>query len=311
MQTATPVAGPDDQTVAGGDSGHGQRHRSRIRIQLGTYGGVLPFFIYAILFFGLPTFRVIFLAFRNQDGGWTLSNVNSAIRGIYLLSFERSIELSAVSSTTAAILGFIAAYAIAISSRPFLRRAVQTASGVFANTGGVPLAFFFIATIGTYGLVTKALNAIGINLYAGGWTLFSFTGLVLVYLFFQIPLMIIVILPAIDGLRLEWREAAASLGGSKWQFWRYVAGPLLLPPFTGAVLLLFANSFAAYATASALTSGTIPLVPLQIGSLISGNVIADRANLGYALGFGMIVVIAIVMGSYAYLQKRSAKWLRR
>lgn len=311
MKTATSVAGSDDLTVAGGNSGHGQHHKSRFRTNLGIYGGVLPFFIYALLFFGLPTFRVVYLAFQDQDGNWTLNNVQSSVKGIYLLSFERSLELSAVTAITGAILGFLAAYAIAVSSKPFLRRVVQTASGVFANTGGVPLAFMFIATIGTYGLMTKALKVIGIDLYSGGWTLFTFTGLVLVYLFFQIPLMIIVILPAIDGLRLEWREAAASLGGSKWQFWRYVAGPLLLPPFTGAVLLLFANAFAAYATASALTSGTIPLVPLQIGSLISGNVIADRANLGYALGFGMIVVIGIVMGSYAYLEKRSAKWLRR
>lgn len=311
MQTATPFAGSDVTTVAGGDSGHGQRRKSRLRTSLGKYGGVLPFFIYALLFFGLPTFRVVYLAFQDQKGGWTFSNVKATIKGIYLLSFERSIELSAVSSITAAILGFVAAYAIAVSARPLLRRVVQTASGVFANTGGVPLAFMFIATIGTYGLVTKGLKAIGINLYGGGWTLFTFTGLVLVYLFFQIPLMIIVILPAIDGLRLEWREASASLGASKWQFWRYIAGPLMLPPFTGAILLLFANSFAAYATASALTSGTIPLVPLQIGSLISGNVIADRANLGYALGFGMIVVIGFVMSGYTLLQKRSAKWLQR
>lgn len=310
MNTATDVAGSDGQAVTGVISGHGSRRKSRLRQNFGNYSGLLPFFAYALIFFGLPTFRVAYLAFQNQSGGWTVGNVKSAVKGVYLLSFERSIELSAVSAITGAVLGFIAAYAIAISSIPFMRRVVQTASGVFANTGGVPLAFMFIATIGTYGLVTKALKAIGIDLYAGGWTLFTFTGLILVYLYFQIPLMIIVILPAIDGLRLEWREAAAGLGASKWQFWRYVGGPLLLPPFTGAVLLLFANSFAAYATASALTSGTIPLVPLQIGSLISGNVIADRANLGYALGFGMIVVIGIVMSSYAILQRRTAKWLQ-
>ena len=86
--------------------------------------------------------------------------------------------------------------------------------------------------------------------------------------------------------------------------------PILFAPVAGAFLLLFANAFAAYATARALTSGTIPLVPLQIGSLLSGNVIADKANLGFALGFGMIVIVAFAMYVYNWTQKRAAKWLQ-
>lgn len=297
----------DVATATGGNFGRGSYQRSLRTLH--TYVGLLPFFVYSAIFLALPTGRVVFLAFRDQSGHWTLDNIFESFQGVYLLSFQRSIQLSLVSAITGAIFGFIAAYAITVSKIGFLRRIVQTAAGVFANTGGVPLAFMFIATLGTYGLVTKGLKLVGIDLYREGWTLFTFTGLILVYLYFQIPLMVIVILPAIDGLRLEWREAAATLGASKQQFWRYIAGPILLPPFTGALLLLFANSFAAYATAAALTSGTIPLVPLQIGSLVSGNVIADEANLGYALGLGMILIIAVVMTGYVILQRRTAKWL--
>ena len=297
----------ESKTTTGGNPGRGSLKGPLRSIR--TYIGLFPFFIYSGIFLAIPTLRVVILAFQNQDGAWTLENLKEAITGVYLLSFQQRMYLSAISAVTAAIFGFIAAYAITISNIGVLRRVIQTASGVFANTGGVPLAFFFIASIGTYGLLTTTLKKLGVDLYGGGWTLFTFSGLVLVYLYFQIPLMIIVILPAIDGLRLEWREAAGSLGASKWQFWRYVAIPLLAPAFTGALLLLFANSFAAYATASALTSGTIPLVPLQIGSLVSGNVIADKANLGYALGFGMVVIIGIVMTGYAVLQRKTAKWL--
>lgn len=298
----------DSTTAAGGNSGRSFYRSRRIR-SFRLYVGLLPFFIYSAFFLAVPMLKVVLLAFQNQDKHLTLENINEAMHSVYLESFVQSMQLSAISSITGAILGFVAAYAIAISSIPLLRRVTQTAAGVFANTGGVPLAFMFIASVGGYGLVTKGLLKLGIDLYAGSWNLFTFSGLVLVYLYFQIPLMIIVILPAIDGLRLEWREAAGSLGASKAQFWRYVAIPLLAPAFSGGVLLLFANSFAAYATASALTSGTIPLVPIQIGALVAGNVIPDKANVGYALGFGMVIIIGVVMSIYAVLQKRTAKWL--
>jgi len=198
------------ETTAGGNPGRGSL-KGPLR-SLRTYVGLFPFFIYSGIFLAIPTLQVVILAFRNQDRGWTLDNVKEAVTGVYLLSFQQSLWLSAISAITGAIFGFIAAYAITVSNIRVLRRVIQTASGVFANTGGVPLAFFFIASIGTYGLLTTALKKIGIDLYSGGWTLFTFSGLVLVYLYFQIQLMIIVILPAIDGLRLEWREAAGSLG---------------------------------------------------------------------------------------------------
>jgi putative spermidine/putrescine transport system permease protein len=187
---------------------------------------------------------------------------------------------------------------------------VITASGVFANFGGVPLAFLFIATLGSTGMVTAWLTDLGLNPYTHGFNLYTFSGIVVVYMYFQIPLMVLVILPALEGLRPAWREAANNLGAGAWQYWRYVGGPVLLPAFLGCVLLLFGSAFSAYATAEALTSGSVPLTAIQIGSFLNGNVLAGQQNVGKALGLGMIVIIAIVMTAYAVLQRRSAQWLR-
>jgi putative spermidine/putrescine transport system permease protein len=191
-----------------------------------------------------------------------------------------------------------------------LRRCVITASGVFANFGGVPLAFLFIATLGSTGMVTTWLTDLGLNPYTHGFNLYTFSGIVVVYMYFQIPLMVLVILPALEGLRPAWREAANNLGAGAWQYWRYVGGPVLLPAFLGCVLLLFGSAFSAYATAEALTSGSVPLTAIQIGSFLNGNVLAGQQNVGKALGLGMILIIAIVMTAYAVLQRKSAQWLR-
>jgi putative spermidine/putrescine transport system permease protein len=181
---------------------------------------------------------------------------------------------------------------------------------VFANFGGVPLAFLFIASLGSTGLITHWLANLGLNLYGHGFNLYSLVGVIVVYLYFQIPLMVLIILPALEGLRPAWREAAENMGARTWDYWRFVGGPVLLPSFLGCVLLLFGSALSAYATAEALTNGTIPLTAIQIGSFLNGNVIAGQENIGKALGLGMVVIIAIAMTIYVMLQRRAAKWLR-
>ncbi len=287
-----------------------QKSRSNLRKILFDYSGLIPFFIFAIVFIGFPTLSVVFYAFRDEFG-WTLFNIQMALSDVYFDSLTGSLRLAFTSALSGAIAGIALAYAVAISGRKKLQRAVATISGVFANTGGVPLAFFFIAAVGNYGLVTLALQRIGIDIYAGNFTLFGFSGLVLVYLYFQIPLMVIVTYPAIEGMRNEWREAAVNLGASKASYWRYIGVPVLFPAFTGAYLLLFANAFAAYATASVLTSGTIPLLPIQIGSLVNGNVVADEGNVGMAMGLEMIIVVAIAMTGYVWLDRKTSRWRKR
>ncbi|MEC3977414.1 ABC transporter permease, partial [Amycolatopsis sp. H20-H5] len=272
--------------------------------------GLLPFLVYTGVFLGAPVVMVVLGAFQDNDGAFTTENITGALADQYGRSFVTSIELSALTATLGAVLGALLAHAV-LGSKPdgLLRKIVSSASGVLANFGGVPLAFAFIATLGSIGIVTKALTGLGVDLYGGGFNLFTFTGISIVYVYFQIPLMVIVFTPALEGMREQWREAAENLGATKWQYFRLIAGPVLLPPFLASALLLFANAFSAYATAYALTSGVVPLVPIQIGSLVSGNVVADQQNLGKALGLGMILVVALVMAIYAWMQKRASRWL--
>ena len=278
------------------------------------YAGILPFTAYVVLGLIIPMIAVAVGAFQNPDtGAWTFSNVNTAVHGTYLTGFRESIVLSVLAAVLPAVFGLLIAYAIFTArgrGGAALRQVAITASGVFANFGGVPLAFLFITTLGSSGLETQWLKNLGWDIYGGGFSLYSITGIVIVYMYFQIPLMVLVILPALEGLKPAWREAAENLGARSWSYWRYVGGPVLMPAVLGSTLLLFGFGLSAYATAQALTSGTIPLTSIQIGSFLSGNVIAGQANVGKALGLGMVVIIAVVMVFYILLQRRAAKWLR-
>ena len=274
--------------------------------------GIAPFAVYVLLGLGIPAAAIAYGAFQNPDTGHlTLSNVTTATHGTYLHGFLVTMELSVIASVVPGVFGFAIGYAIYTARRgSALRRIAITASGVFANFGGVPLAFLFIATLGTTGIATRWLTDIGFNPYDNGFNLYDLGGVALVYMYFQVPLMVLVILPAFEGLRPAWREAAANMGARTWQYWRCVGGPVLMPSFLGCVLLLFGSAFSAYATAEALTSGTIPLTAIQIGSFLNGNVLAGQQNVGKALGLGMVLIIAVLMVLYTLLQRRAARWLR-
>jgi len=273
--------------------------------------GVLPFMVYVGLFLILPTVIVGIGAFLDKNGNVTLSNFGMLSQPYVVRSFVQSVFLSVVSALVGAFAGAVFAYAV-VTGNPdgFLRRIVTSASGVLAQFGGVTLAFAFIATIALDGFVTVWLRDRGINIYPGQIWLFDLPGLVLVYTYFQIPLMVLVFLPALDGIRPQWREATESLGGGSWHYWRYVAGPLLAPAFLGATLLLFANSFSAYATANALINQGSPLVTLLIGGLLQSEVGLSDPGQAKVLALGMIVIVSIVMTSYALLQRRTSRWLQ-
>src|SRR5205085_7132163 len=222
------------------------------------------------------------------------------------------IEVSLVTALIGALGGILIAYAAIREGTPrWVRSAFTTFSGVAANFGGIPLAFAFIATLGTIGIATKFMNnQLHLHVWSGA-DLFTKTGVEIVYLYFQFPLMILVIAPAIDGLRREWREAAANLGAKPLQFWWHVGIPVLMPSMLGAIILLFGNAFAAYATAYSLTSGAagVNLVPILIGSYYTGNVV-NNPHLAQALAFGMFVVLALMMLMYIPLQRRASKWAK-
>jgi len=274
--------------------------------------GVVPFGVYMGLGLAAPTVAIAIGAFQNTNtGAWTLDNIKVATGGDYLPGLRNSVLLSIASAVVPGIFGLLIAYAIHTAKRgKLLRQIVVTASGVFANFGGVPLAFLFIATLSTTGIVTGWIKDLsGVNIWHHGFTLYDPLGIFVVYMYFQIPLMVLVILPALEGLRPAWREAAHNMGARTWQYWRFVGGPVLFPAFLGCVLLLFGSAFSAYATAEALDN-TIALTPIQIGALENGNVLAGKENIGYALGLFMVVIIAVVMIIYTILQRRAARWLR-
>jgi putative spermidine/putrescine transport system permease protein len=281
----------------------------RRRLSLG-WVATLPFFAYTILFLFLPAGSVLVGAFQAKGHGYTFENVRTLFHHPYIDAYRTSIEISLVTAVIGGIAGLFIAYAAIREGTPrWIRSALTTFSGVAANFGGIPLAFAFIATLGPLGILTVFLRSHGWDPNAHGFSLFSRLGVELAYMYFQLPLMILVIAPAIDGLRKEWREASANLGATQLQFWRYVGIPVLMPSLLGAIILLFGNAFAAYATAYSLTSGAVNLVPILIGAYYSGNVL-DNPHLAQALALGMFVVLALMMLIYIPLQRRAARWAK-
>jgi putative spermidine/putrescine transport system permease protein len=273
--------------------------------------GLLPFLAFALLFLILPTMKIVVGAFQTQDGGFTLQNFVDLNTASNRNAYWTSIKLSFVTALLGCAVGFAMAAAIIFGGLPKgLRNPLMTFSGVASNFAGVPLAFAFIATLGPVGFITVWLRTeFGVNLRAMGFNLLSYWGLVITYLFFQIPLMILIITPALDGLKREWREAAEVLGATGAQYWRMVALPILFPSILGTFALLFANAFGAVATAFALTGPQLNIVPIKLFAQIRGDVLGNP-NLGYALAFGMIVITGLANFLYIWLRVRSERWLK-
>jgi putative spermidine/putrescine transport system permease protein len=273
--------------------------------------GLLPFALFALAFMILPAGSLLLGSFQDPQGSFTLANIAHLARPDILKCYLVTIEVSAVSAIAGGLFGLLLAYSVTLGGLPKgLRSSLLTFSGVASNFAGVPLAFAFIATMGRVGMVTVVLKTVfGISLYNHGFNLYSFWGLCLTYLYFQLPLMVLIITPSLDGMKKEWREASESLGASKTQYWLHIGLPILAPPLLSSMILLFGNAFGAYATAYALTGGLLNLVPILIGAQIQGDVLHDP-NLGYALAFGMVIVMTICILAYTALQKRASRWLR-
>ncbi len=299
--SSTHAAGP-------ASSGAGSRRFRRA----GDYVALVPFHAYIGLFLVFPTIFVAVGAFTTADGQFTLDNVSRLFTDeVVLDAFARSIQLAVSTAIAGAIFGAVLAWAV-VRGNPngLLRQLVIAASGVLAQFGGVMLAFAFLATFGFNGLVTIFFkDFLHIDILSDASWLYSLAGLAVVYTYFQIPLMLIVFLPSLDGLRQEWYDASASLGGGGWSFWRNVGGPILAPSFLGALLLLFTNAFSAYATAAALISQGSPIVTLQIAGAFQSEIVLGQENIGKALALGMIVIVSLAMLLYAFIQRRASRWV--
>lgn len=274
--------------------------------------GVLPFFLFALLFLILPSLRLFVGSFTDKQGNFTFDNVVQLFTTPSILNaYWLSIRISLVTALGGGLLGLLMAYGITQGGLPKpIRSALVTFSGVASNFAGVPLAFAFVATLGRTGIITALIREVfGVNIYSAGFNLYSFAGLSLTYIYFQFPLMILIITPALDGLKKEWKEAAETLGASPRQYWLRVALPVLMPPILGSMILLFGNAFGAYATAYALTGGSLPIISIQIGAQIRGDVLYNP-NLGYAMALGMVLIMAVSIALYSWLQNRTERWIK-
>ncbi|MDD7542223.1 MAG: ABC transporter permease subunit [Mobiluncus porci] len=269
----------------------------------------VPFFLYVAVFLLTPTLIVVIGAFTSATGGFTLMNLSKLGEPNTLSSLGTSVFVSVASALIGSIVGALACYALVSRSSQtgLVRRLINAVSSVLAQFGGVMLAFAFIATIGINGIGTQLLFAATGYQLDPNW-LASLPGLVLIYCYFQIPLMIIVFLPAMNSLRPQWKEATVNLGGTTWDYWSKVAGPILWPRFLGAFLLLFANAFSAYATAAALFTQRAILLPLMIQGALRNEQDIGQNGFAQSLALLMVVVVALVMTGYAQLQKRTAQW---
>ncbi|WTM65767.1 ABC transporter permease [Humidisolicoccus flavus] len=290
--------------------GSGASHPAPRHRAIPAFVGLLPLVAYLLLFLVLPTILAITSGFFDADGGLTLTNLQGLGDPVIVATFLNSAWISLLTAVIGAVLGALACYAmIGLPAGSRVRSLVDAGAGVLAQFGGVMLAFAFIATIGLQGLVTVFLReTFDFDLFANGAWIYGLPGLIPPYIYFQVPLMIITFLPAVNALKPQWAEANLTLGGTRLSFWTRIGIPVLAPSFFASLLLLFANAFSSYATAAALASQGSQIVPLQIRTALTSETLLGRENLAGALALGMVVVMAVTMALYALIQKRAARW---
>lgn len=314
--TAGPVGGPPApagparaDAARVGSTERPPRPRARRRpdpVVLAT----VPFLAFVAVFLLWPTLAVVAGAVTDDGGALDLSSLVRAVSGPYRSVFANSLVLAGSTAVVGGLLGLGLALAVRGLRRPaWVRPAVDAWCSVASQLGGVPLAFAFVALLGTQGVLTKAFAALGLDLVGTGFSLSSLAGLAVVYLYFQVPLMFLVAAPAVAGLREAWSEAATLMGAGRVRYWSSVAAPVLAPSTLGGMLLLFVNAFSAYATAYVLDSSG-QLVPLQIRFVLQGNVITGEQDLGYALVTWTLVVLLAGLALMTVLQRRAARWAR-
>jgi putative spermidine/putrescine transport system permease protein len=290
---------------------------SQPRRRVAGWLGFAPFAAYTLVFMVVPTLLAIWSGLTTEDGSFTLANFAAFTDQSVLKAFLNSVLLSATVAVAAAVIGAVLCVALlAVKPDGVLRVIVDAASSVLAQFGGVMLAFAFIATMGSAGVLTLWLkDTFGFDLNSlapdptAGPLLYQVAGLFFPYLYFSIPLMVIVFMPAVEGLRPQWGEAVATLGGSRLRYWWHVASPVLAPSFFGAMILLFASAFSSFATAAALTNTGI-LIPVVMQQDLGSETVAGIAHIPGVLAIGMVVIMGLVMWAYSALQRRAARWQR-
>jgi putative spermidine/putrescine transport system permease protein len=292
--------------------GVGKPSRRRSAVWL----GLTPFAIYVLLFLAIPAILAVGSGFFTAHGAFTLGNFTILTQPAEIGDYTATLALSAGTALIGAIIGALICFALlATNPNGFLRTIVDSASSVLAQFGGVMLAFAFIVTIGAQGIITQLLVQSGLtsnvfNEFGGqGTLLYQVVGLSIPYLYFQIPLMVLTFMPAMEGLKTTWGEANATLGGTRFTYWTKIGFPILAPAFFGSLILLFANSFSSYATAAALISQG-GITPLDIRAFLTSETIVGEQNGAGVLALLMVVTMIIVMWIYSLLERRASRWRR-
>ena len=271
--------------------------------------GVLPFLAFCLAFEIIPIVILLRGSLSDKNGAVSLLNYEKISAPLYVRSFWNSIQLSAITALLGTILGLLVGYAIFRWPSPRVREALIALSDVTTNFAGAPLAFAFIVILGSSGVVTLAFEKyLGLELYPT-FSIYSYSGLILAYLYFQLPLMILLIIPAFGGLRREWRESALNLGASTFQYWRRIGLPILTPSLIAGVVLLFANAFGAYATAWTLGGSNITLVTIQIAFTVTGEVLHDPGA-GDAMAVISLLIMSACIAVYQLANSRARRWAR-
>jgi putative spermidine/putrescine transport system permease protein len=272
--------------------------------------GFAPFLLFCLAFELVPILLLVRGSFLERTSGvLTLSHYMDLRRPLYINSFLNSINLSGLTAVIGVVLGTFIGYAIYRWPSERVRETLITLSDVTTNFAGAPLAFAFVVILGLNGVITQFLiQYFHYELYPG-FSIYSFWGLVLAYVYFQLPLMVLLILPAFTGIKKEWQESAQSLSASTFQFWWHVGIPVLAPSLIAGFTLLFANAFGAYATAYTLVQSKMSLVTLQIGYMIAGEVRQDP-GVGMAMAVLSLAIMGLSIGVYQAATSRARRWSR-
>ena len=255
---------------------------------------LVPFLIVAMLYEIVPLITVIVKSFQPDGGtGFTLENYQSVFsKLLYQKAIINSIKISLTSAVAGIIIAFLGARA-AHQHQGKLNHIFMTVLNMVSNFAGIPLAFAYMILLGNAGLVVNIGKELGINALST-YNLYTMNGMSLIYIYFQIPLSTLLLIPAFDGVQKQWKEACTLLGGTPGIFWRKVGIPVLMPSILGTFSVLFANALAAYATIYALMMDNIALLPVQIAGCFTGEV-KIRAGLGGALSVVMMAIMVIMI----------------
>lgn len=266
--------------------------------------GLLPFFLIAFLFEILPLANIVIESFSKTGGnGFTLEHFAKIFTTrLYQQSIFNSLWISIFSALAGIIIAFLGAKAANAASAK-VRNIFTSVLNITSNFAGVPLAFAFMILLGNVGILTLIGKNYGISFFAD-FDLYTINGLLLTYIYFQIPLATLLMLPIFGGLKKEWREAVGLLGGNSFHYWFKVAIPSLLPSILGTFSVLFANSLAAYGTAYALLSNNIALLPIRISQQYVGEVVQNQ-EFGCALSLVMMALMVLSILITNKLQKRA------